>query len=307
MSKKILPRPDTMTRFGGRSGTARSGSMAGLWAIHISAGVLQWPWLLAGFVAAGLLIGVAAMSLQRRALAGRPLEDDIPRAALFAAVFFVASLIHIRVGPTSVHLLLNGLVGLTLGWWACLVIPAGLVLQAALLGHGDVSTLGVNTCVLLAPALLARWLYQLGRQSPGLGTGEATLAVSYLLFPWSVLVVGPAVVGLKRLDRRLQLTAEFRAGFLVGCATVLLSVLFNGLVLVNGGYQNWLAVALVVGVAHLPVAVIEGVVTGFVVSFLHRVKPELLDGHSAATSNPTEGSARELTARVEFNETSRSR
>src|SRR5262245_11285346 len=142
--------------------------MIGLWAVHISAGVLRWPWLLAGYAAAALLIAVAAPFLMRRAAAGRPLEDEVPRAALFAAVFFVASLIHIRVGPTSVHLLLNGLVGLTLGWWACLVIPAGLVLQAALLGHGDVSTLGVNTCVLLAPALMARGLYRLGRLSPGL-------------------------------------------------------------------------------------------------------------------------------------------
>src|SRR5205814_4022345 len=124
-------------------------------------------WLLGGYAAAAALVGAAVLALLRRASADRPLEDEIPRAALFAAVFFVASLIHIRVGPTSVHLLLNGLVGLTLGWWACLVIPAGLVLQAALLGHGDVSTLGVNTCVLLVPALLARGLYRLGMQSPG--------------------------------------------------------------------------------------------------------------------------------------------
>ena len=38
-------------------------------------------------------------------------EDEIPRVALVTAAFFVASLIHVRVGPTSVHLLLNGLVG----------------------------------------------------------------------------------------------------------------------------------------------------------------------------------------------------
>src|SRR5262249_25418481 len=157
--------------------------------------------------------------------------DEIPRAALFAAVFFVASLIHIRVGPTSVHLLLNGLIGLTLGWWACIVIPAGLVLQAVLLGHGDISTLGVNSCVLLAPALLARGLYRIGLRSPGLGAGEATLALSYVLFPWSVVILGPTIVGIKRIDRRLPTTTEFRAGFLVGCATVMLTVLFNGIVL----------------------------------------------------------------------------
>jgi cobalt/nickel transport system permease protein len=243
--------------------------MAGLWAVHISAGVLQWPWLLAGFAVAALL--VAAGSIRVR-------DEDIPLTALVTAVFFVASLIHIRVGPTSVHLLLNGLVGLTLGRRACLAVPVGLFLQAALLGHGDFSTLGVNTCVLLAPALLARPMFAVGMRSPALGAGEAMLAVSYLLFPWSVVVTGPTVFAARRVNRALRLAADYQAGFLVGCTTVLLSVLFNGLVLVGGGNENWLAVALVVGAAHLPIAVIEGVVTGFVVSFLHQAKPELLNG-----------------------------
>jgi cobalt/nickel transport system permease protein len=262
--------------------------MAGIWAVHISAGVLQWPWLLGGYAAAGLLIVSAAAVLKfrsRQIVSGRTaqnLEDEIPRMALLTAVFFVGSLIHIRIGPTSVHLLLTGLVGLTLGPWACLVVPVGLCLQAVLLGHGDLSTLGVNTCVLLAPALMARTIYRIGLHSPTLGLGEAAAAVSYMLFPWSALIVGPAVIGMKRWERRLHLTHEYRAGFLVGFATVLLSVLFNGLVLVNGGNQNWLAIVLVVGAAHVPVAFVEGIITGFTISFLIRVKPELLDGIAAS-------------------------
>src|SRR5712691_2626836 len=70
-------------------------SMAGLWAVHISAGVLQWPWLVAGFAIAALLIVAGSVHVR---------EEDMAATALFTAVFFVASLIHIRVGPTSVHL-----------------------------------------------------------------------------------------------------------------------------------------------------------------------------------------------------------
>src|SRR5439155_14681639 len=124
------------------------------------------PWLLAGFAVAAVLILVGSVRVR---------DEDIPFTALVTAVFFVASLIHIRVGPTSVHLLLNGLVGLTLGRRACLAVPVGLFLQGALLGHGDFSTLGVNTCVLLAPALLARPIFSVGLQSPARGVGEATL------------------------------------------------------------------------------------------------------------------------------------
>src|SRR5437867_8034348 len=102
-------------------------------AVHISDGVLAWPWWVGGLVlAAGLVVAGA------RRLA----DTEIPRLALFTAAFFVASLIHVKVGPTSVHLLLNGLVGVVLGWRAGAAIAVGLFLQAVLVGHGGFSPLG---------------------------------------------------------------------------------------------------------------------------------------------------------------------
>ena len=104
-----------------------------LWAVHISDGVLAGPWLVGGFVVAAVLwvgavfIDVVLDALRRR----RFREEEIAEVALLTAAFFVASLVHVRVGPTSVHLLLNGLVGVILGWRAALAIPVGLFLQAA--------------------------------------------------------------------------------------------------------------------------------------------------------------------------------
>ena len=63
------------------------------------------------------------------------------------AAFFVASLIHVSIGPTSVHLLLNGLLGVIVGRRAPLAVLLGLTLQAVLFGHGGFTTIGVNTCV----------------------------------------------------------------------------------------------------------------------------------------------------------------
>ncbi|HZY88254.1 MAG TPA: energy-coupling factor ABC transporter permease, partial [Gemmataceae bacterium] len=77
-----------------------------LWAVHISDGVLTWPWWAGGFAVAGLLALLASWRVR---------DEEIPRIAVLTAAFFVASLIHVRVGPTSVHLLLNGLVGVVLG------------------------------------------------------------------------------------------------------------------------------------------------------------------------------------------------
>ena len=123
-------------------------------AVHISDGVLTTPWIAGGFVVAALLALVGSFRIR---------DEEIPRIALLTAAFFVASLLHLRVGPTSVHLLLNGLIGVILGWRAALAVPVGLFLQAALLGHGGFSTLGVNSCVMELPALLAGVVFRLFR------------------------------------------------------------------------------------------------------------------------------------------------
>src|SRR2546428_452715 len=87
--------------------------------------------------------------------------DEIIRIALLTSAFFVATVIHVSVGPTSVHLVLNGLVGVLLGWRAGLAIPVALFLQAVLLGHGGLYSLGVNACVFTFPALLGGGLFHL--------------------------------------------------------------------------------------------------------------------------------------------------
>ena len=121
-----------------------------LWAVHISDGILQAPWWLAGYALAIILLILSAWRVR---------DDEVPRIALLTAAFFVVSLIHVNVGPTSWHLLMNGLVGIILGPRAALAIFVGLFLQYWLmpLPHGGLQTLGINTCVLAIPAL-AVWI-----------------------------------------------------------------------------------------------------------------------------------------------------
>src|SRR4051794_23126263 len=114
------------------------------WAVHIADGVLGWPVLAAGFGLIALLAVLAAWRVR---------EDEVPRIALLTAAFFVASSIHVKLGPTSVHLLLNGLVGVILGRRAPLAILIGVALQALLIPHGGLTTIGVNACAETIPAL----------------------------------------------------------------------------------------------------------------------------------------------------------
>jgi cobalt/nickel transport system permease protein len=206
-----------------------------LWAMHISDGVLTAPWLAAGFVLAGLLALAAAYRVR---------DEEIPRIAVLSAAFFVATLMHLRLGPTSVHLLLNGLVGVVLGWRAPLAILIGLALQAILLGHGGFTTIGVNACVMTWPALLAAALFSALRLLPWFGRGSNVLT--------------------------------WLCGCLIGTTSVLATLVLQAAVLHWGGAEDWDPIVQGVFYFHLPIAVLEGVVLGFTVNYLARVKPEML-------------------------------
>jgi cobalt/nickel transport system permease protein len=248
-----------------------------LWAVHISDGVLYWPVCLVGFALMVFFLGVGLRSL--RIAGSNADEEPITWTALLTAAFFVATLIHVRLGPTSVHLLLNGLVGLILGRRACLAIPIGVALQAFLLGHGGLSAIGVNSCIMLVPALLARPLYRYCLHSLLAGAKEMAFAVACLFFPGAFALLPPAIVLSRLLARGLNLGIVFAGGFLVGSSAVLFTALMTGLVLARGGEEDWTAIAILLVAAHLPLALIEAVIVGFTCSFLTKVRPQLLPGY----------------------------
>jgi len=118
--------------------------------MHISEGVLSAPVLAAGasFSAGGVCLGLKRMDY-----------DRIPFVAILTSTFFVASLIHIPLGPSSVHLILNGLLGLILGWSAFPAILVALTLQAMLFQFGGLTVLGVNTFTMAFPAIFCYYIF----------------------------------------------------------------------------------------------------------------------------------------------------
>ena len=202
--------------------------MTALLGVHLSDGAVTPPWLAGGFAGAALLLAFACRRLA---------EDEVPRIGVLTAAFFVATLVHVKLGVTSVHLLLNGLLGVMLGRRAGLAVAVGLTMQYFLVGHGGLSTLGINTCLVGLPAVLGG-----------------------LLFP---------------LARRSGLT-PFAAGFLLGAGTAAATVAGNFAVLALGGKADWLTLARLVLLAHVPVVVVEGFFVGFVVRYLEKVRPAML-------------------------------
>lgn len=196
--------------------------------MHISEGILSAPILASGAVltTVGTAIGLKKMDY-----------DRIMSVSLLSATFFVASLIHIPLGPGSVHLLLGGLLGLILGWGAYPAIVVALALQAIFFQYGGIIVLGVNSFVIAGPAVLC----------------------GIFLHPW-----------LQKNNR--QRTA---AAFLAGFVSILLSAILMAAALYLSDH-GFLKIAGITLVSHLPVMLIEGLITMFVVHFLARVQPEIL-------------------------------
>jgi cobalt/nickel transport system permease protein len=164
--------------------------------------------------------------------------ERVPQVALLSAAFFVVSLIHVPLGGTSVHLVLNGLIGLVLGWTAFPALLIALLLQAVMCQHGGLLALGVNTLNMALPGVVAYYLFH------------------------------RAVMG--RSD-----ALAFVAGLGAGALAVLLAAALTALALWVAGKEFELF-AQAVFAFHLGVAVVEGLITASVVMFLRKVRPELL-------------------------------
>ena len=198
--------------------------------MHIAEGVLS---------PAGLA-GGAVLALAGTALGLRKLEyDRLVAVGILSAAFFVASLIHVPVGLSSAHLVLNGLVGVLLGWAAFPSILVALLLQALLFQFGGITVLGVNVFTMGFAAVISWYVFR---------------AICYLC---------PGMKGVRV------------AAFMGGALGVALAAVLTALALAFTDEGFWLAARLLL-LAHLPVMLVEGLVTMFTVSFIMRVRPELL-------------------------------
>lgn len=196
--------------------------------MHISEGVLSAPVLISGGILAlaGTAVGLKKIDY-----------DHIAQVGVLSSAFFVASLVHVNIGPASVHLILNGLVGLILGWAAFPAILVALILQAVFFQFGGLTTLGANSVIMAFPAVACYYVF-------------------------------------RRMIRKAgfqEMFAAFACGFFSVCLSAL--ILAASLIFTEENFRevSWLIVA-----SNLPVMVIEGLITVFCVKFLKKVHPEML-------------------------------
>ncbi len=212
--------------------------------MHVPDGFLPAAVLAGGYV---VTVGVTALALRKINQEEDP-RAAIPKAALMTAAFFIASTIRFPAPPpaTSIHLILCGLMGVVLGWYAYPAILVGLILQFLVFGHGGITSLGVNATIMGVPALIAHAIFQTVRRRKDVGV------------------------------RPLQVAA-FIAGF-VGVALAVLAfyTLMIGSIPSAMDVAQEQAAITALSIWHLPIALIEGVITALLVGYLMRVRPEIL-------------------------------
>ena len=120
--------------------------------MHISDGVLSLEVTVVSTIVAFAFFVYSFRSLN---------NEKIVLASAFSALFFVASFIHIPFGPTQIHLMLLGFIGVFLGSVAIFSISLALILQALLLGFGGVSSIGVNVLIMGLASYLVYIIFKL--------------------------------------------------------------------------------------------------------------------------------------------------
>lgn len=213
--------------------------------MHVPDGIAPFSAVMAGF---GLTAGVTWYSIRRIRRESDPVAG-IPRASIMTAAFFSASLIHVPVPPVSVHLLLNGLMGIVLGFYAFPAILVGLLFQAVLFGHGGVTSLGINAVIIGIPALAAGAFFRL-RVPMG----------------WNTSLSATGIFG--------GLSAVLAIALSVLLFVIALSVFFPDDLSGEVSLKTMAAIS----VGHVPLLGIEGAITAMTAMFLHRTRPGMLEG-----------------------------
>jgi len=190
------------------------------------------------------LVGVGLISVVTyRVRKGGIKTQHIALAGIGAAASFAIFQLNLPVWG-GIHMNLTGLVGIlagpTLGALVALVVN----IFSAALGHGAVGLLGANTLVNATEAIVAYYIF------------KTLMGMDWDVFPASA---SAATIGLSA------------GAILMGAIIVISGV--NGSALPRADLT--VAVAGLVGL-NLGVAVIEGILTGFIVQFLASVRPDLV-------------------------------
>lgn len=227
--------------------------------LHIPDGILPvWLWL------SGLALMALVLAACIYRLRGMDRRIKVPLLGVLSAAMLVA--MNLEVLPLAYHLNLSVATGILLGPSLGFVAAFIVNLMLALLGHGGITVMGLNTLLLGTEAMLGHTLFfLLPSRLPVFW--RAALATVLALFTVTVLLIG--IVAVSHIEAETFIRHHDEVGDAAGRTSL---GAFAVLVL-SLGAVGWL---------------IEGAITGGVLRFIAQVKPDLL---AHALHTPSSGGA----------------
>jgi cobalt/nickel transport system permease protein len=210
--------------------------------IHLEDGAFSLFWVIVWWAAAIMIVGISLYLLRSEK---RTDSRKITLAAFCTAATFAIFQVEIPVAG-GIHLSITPLVGILTGpAIGCLIVFVVNIMNAAI-GHGGWSMIGANTLVNFTEVLVAFSLFFLLGKVTKSPFARAAAATFWALVCGTIVMVGIILVS------GVQGVTQSPASVLAGLSLVI--------------------------AINLAVAVVEAMITGFVVTFLQRVRPDILDG-----------------------------
>ena len=213
--------------------------------MHIPDGVLPvWLWL------SGFAVMAAALGLSFYRARSMDMKIKVPLLGALSAAMLVGMSIPILPGY---HINLTVVTGILLGPSLGMIAAFIVNFILALLGHGGITVIGLNTLLLGSETVLGHAFFSVFRRLPLFW--RSLCATILTLFITTTMLIG--IVAVSHLDPAVLHHGEEHAGEVHGGG----SLSAFALVVLSVGSVGWL---------------IEAAITGAVIRFIAQVKPDLL-------------------------------
>jgi len=226
--------------------------------LHIPDGLLPvWLWL-TGLAVMACMVGLSLFMSRKM-----DLKRKVPLLGMMSAMMLVG--MNVEIPPY--HLNLSVITGIILGPWLAILATMMVNIITALMGHGGVTVVGLNTVILSTEAVLGYTLFRMFSSilRPAPSAGMATF-LSLMTSTCLMLLI----VYLGNVDFSAGGAGELREVISSGAFGAV-----KGTLGLSGGFnfRMFATAALVIGVFGWTV---ESLVTAAVVRFIALVKPQLI-------------------------------
>jgi cobalt/nickel transport system permease protein len=210
--------------------------------IHLEDGSFTLFWVLAWWIAALCLIGIALFLLRSKY---RPDPKKITIAAFVTATAFAIFQVQVPIAG-GVHMNLTPLIGILTGPIIGTLIVFIVNILSAAIGHGGWGLVGANVLVNFSEVLVA-WL---------------------------------AFWGMKKVTTDLfsQAGVATFAGLFAGNLVMIAVILISGIQGVHQTTAQILAGLSLLAAINMGVAIVEAFLTGLIVAYIGKIRPDILEG-----------------------------